>query len=72
MNLNDVGETVEFITYQYGRYCTNPVKVLMGIKAPRGQMFLFDCIVCGTGREYFYTTEKCKAIKAFMEEHSND
>ena len=41
------------------------VKVQMVIKAPRGTLTLFD-------RDYVSPDPQCEAIKAFMEEHSDD
>jgi len=67
MNLSDVGTKVgiECYHHQYeGRSIAGykDVDVIMGIKAPKGQCFIF-------GGD---TNNQCQAIKAFMRQHKDD
>lgn len=62
LNLNDVGTVRSVDIPYYGHMKPIQVHVIMGIKAPKGRMFLF-----GKG----YMDDKVEAIKAFMEEHTN-
>lgn len=64
MELSDVSKVITVEVYQ-GYTITTKVKVIMGIKAPRGSMFLF-------GSHLQPTKEQGKAIKAFMRRHRND
>jgi hypothetical protein len=61
VELNDVGNVVT--VFHPGEWLPSEqsftTKVTMGIKAPRGQMFLFG------GEE----SKQCQAIRAFMEQH---
>ena len=63
MELNDVGQITKVDFYIYdGYYSDVPVQIIMGVKAPRGQMFIFGDKI----------NDQCRAIKAFMKEHRND
>lgn len=66
-DLEDCGRELHLQGYRALGYSTKledyNTKAIMVIKAPRGTMVLF---------EGDYQKDKCKAIKAFMEQHKDD
>lgn len=63
MELEDVGKEVKIrLEPQYSKSNDRLVRVIMGIKAPKGECFIF-----GTN-----TDDQVESIKAFMEEHISD
>ena len=63
--LSDVSKRVRMRVRRLYTDCDVDVKISMVIKAPRGTLTLFD-------RGYISPDTQCEAIKAFMEEHSDD
>lgn len=67
LELRDVGKEISFDAPE-GKLT---VKLVMGIKAPKGRCFLFQ------GADYFeyyrrHLPTQCEAIRAFMEQHKYD
>lgn len=63
MELDDVGTEQTIVIPKLWRRTGEPVKVIMGIKAPHGKCFLY---------ESQNVDGQCKAIKAFIEGHRNE
>ena len=64
IELDDCGKELHLQVHRLWTDSMN-VTATMVIKAPRGTMALFD-------RGYISPDTQCEAIKAFMEEHSDD
>lgn len=73
MSLEDVGRKVMFYPDSM-RHEPSEKEVIMVIKAPRGEMRLFDYVPHRQWREPAkeYQDHQCEAIRAFTEEHRND
>lgn len=65
MELEDVGKDVLLTFDRFTKRYQTEKKVTMIIKAPRGTLTLFD-------NKYISPDTQCEAIKAFVEEHTND
>ena len=63
--LDDVGKEVHVKVVRGITYNDIDTKIAMVIKAPKGTLTLFD-------QSYISPDTQCEAIKAFMEEHSDD
>ena len=63
--LDDAGREVHVRFRRLYTEANADVKIQMVIKAPRGTIALFD-------KGYVSPDTQCEAIKAFMEEHSDD
>ena len=63
--LDDVGKKVHARVPIMYTHVDIDTKIAMVIKAPRGTLTLFD-------KDYISPDTQCEAIRAFMEEHSDD
>jgi len=81
IELDDCGKTITVNYVCPGNPLHNvDVKVLMVIVAPRGRMALFDVYTSKKNRrgelrirsQRKLESDRCTAIKAFMNEHKND
>ena len=68
MELEQVGKKVKLDIYAHAGRCgwgTIEPKIIMGIKAPRGRIFLFK-------NKHISLVTQCNAIKAFMTQHKDN